>query len=72
VIEEHPGRFAGLFVAQNFAAKRIGRVFLDPGDAQGRAVRDGGMTIRAGEEDGIVRRDFVEVGAGTSRSSRGR
>ena len=64
MIEQHPGRFAGLFVPQDFAAKRIRRFLLDLRDAQRRAVRDRGVAIGTSEEHRVVRRDLVEVIAG--------
>src|SRR5204862_5886337 len=62
-IERHPGRFAGLFVAQNFAAKRTLCFLVDLRDPQRGAVGDRGMSIGASEKNRIIRRDFVEIGA---------
>src|SRR2546421_12722867 len=63
VIEQYPVGLARSFNAQNFAAERTWRVWLDLRDAQGGAVCDRGVAIGAREKDRIVGRDLVEVGA---------
>ena len=60
-IEQHSGRFTGRVVFQNFATERIWRLLADLRNLQRRAVRDCGVTVRAGKKYGIVGCDCIEI-----------
>jgi hypothetical protein len=62
VIDEHPVHLAGC-VLGDFAAEGVGRVLVDAGDTQRRAIRNRCMTVRAREDHRIVGRDVVEIAA---------
>ena len=61
VIEQHAGRFTGLFVVQDLPAKRIGRFGIDPGGFQRCAVCDRAVAVGSHQEYRIVWRNLIQV-----------
>ena len=59
IVEQHPVRFAGCFVFQDFAAERIRRVLVDLRDPQRSTVRNRSVTVRAREKNRVFGRDLV-------------